>query len=297
MFQPTEHSAARRAPTNREQHEEKNRTEAASGAGPGAGSFGSGLHHLSAPALPESSVLASPALPLPDQVRFKQYSVELDYTIDWGQELGVGASGFVRKALSLSSGKPFAVKFLTDSAAARQEIACWATCLPHPHVLPITDVYECEMTIHGEYLSRHWLAVVSPLMEGGELYYEVIKRKKLPESDVRLIAYQLLHAVAHVHLKGVCHRDVKLENVLLQRPDSLHVCVCVCVCVCVYVCVCVCVCQVHPLTQRRCGSQTLGSLQACWVSRPNSHCSMLRRRFCAASSLAKCVCVCVCVSE
>lgn len=171
----------------------------------------------------DAAVLASPALPLPDQLSFKQHSVENDYIIDWGQELGVGASGFVRRATSIATGKHFAVKFLADSRPARQEIACWATCLPHPHILPITDVYECEMTIHGEYLPRHWLAVVTPLMEGGELYFEVTKRKRLPENDVKLIAYQLLHAVAHTHLKGVCHRDVKLENILLQQRDSLHV--------------------------------------------------------------------------
>ena len=74
---------------------------------------------------------------------------------------------------------------------------------------------------------------------------------------------QIIAGVAYCHSKGVCHRDLKLENLLLdasRQCASARARVCVCararvfVCACVRlragvrVCVCVCVCVLAPAT-------------------------------------------------
>ena len=61
------------------------------------------------------------------------------------------------------------------------------------------------------------------LAHGGELYGQIARRGKLPEDEARIYFSQVLAAIDYCHSQSVCHRDLKLENVLLEtagRPDS-----------------------------------------------------------------------------
>lgn len=42
----------------------------------------------------------------------------------------------------------------------------------------------------------------------------------VPEVDVRQVAESLLSAVRYIHLKGVCHRDLKPGNILWKRETG-----------------------------------------------------------------------------
>jgi serine/threonine protein kinase len=63
--------------------------------------------------------------------------------------------------------------------------------------------------------------------------------------------YQLFRSLAYIHFMGICHRDIKPQNLLMDPATGIlklcdfgryTQCVCAYVCRCVYVCVCVCVC-------------------------------------------------------
>ena len=56
-------------------------------------------------------------------------------------------------------------------------------------------------------------------MEGGELYERILLLKRFNEADTAKVAYQLLYALNYMHLKGIVHRDMKPENVLLENKD------------------------------------------------------------------------------
>ena len=72
---------------------------------------------------------------------------------------------------------------------------------------------------------------------------------------LQLSAYQLMRGLNYLHTSGICHRDIKPQNILfsLHRNELRicdfgrwargHVCLCVCacLCLCVYACVCLCV--------------------------------------------------------
>ena len=57
-------------------------------------------------------------------------------------------------------------------------------------------------------------------MEGGELYERILLLKRFNEADTAKVAYQLLYALNYMHLKGIVHRDMKPENVLLEQKDQ-----------------------------------------------------------------------------
>lgn len=50
----------------------------------------------------------------------------------------------------------------------------------------------------------------------------VRERRRLGEGEAALVLQQLLHALAHCHRRGVVHRDVKLENVLLDGRGGVR---------------------------------------------------------------------------
>lgn len=79
--------------------------------------------------------------------------------------------------------------------------------LHHSYVMKLYEVLATESNI--------WM--VSELCLGGELYDYLVERGTLPEAEARRIFGQLCLAVAYIHGKGIVHRDLKLENVLLDE--------------------------------------------------------------------------------
>lgn len=56
---------------------------------------------------------------------------------------------------------------------------------------------------------------------GDELYNYLIKNGRLPLEKTRKIFAQLCGAVAYVHQKSCVHRDLKLENILLDKHENV----------------------------------------------------------------------------
>ena len=51
--------------------------------------------------------------------------------------------------------------------------------------------------------------------QGGELFERIVKKKKMSEKDAAEILFKLTHAISHCHSRGIVHRDMKAENVLI----------------------------------------------------------------------------------
>ncbi len=56
---------------------------------------------------------------------------------------------------------------------------------------------------------------------GGSLLDHVRAHKRLPEPEAATLAFQAAAAVAHCHHRGVVHRDIKLENLLLDGSGRI----------------------------------------------------------------------------
>ncbi|KAH9950746.1 hypothetical protein B0H21DRAFT_802279 [Amylocystis lapponica] len=129
-----------------------------------------------------------------------------NYTL--GKVIGEGTYGKVRMGVHRLSGTRVAIKQIPKamSASLTREIHHHRQ-LHHPHVTQLYEVIATESNI--------WL--VTELCSGGELFDYLAEKGRLAEDETRVLFGQLCLAVAYVHEKGIVHRDLKLENVLLDE--------------------------------------------------------------------------------
>jgi MAP/microtubule affinity-regulating kinase len=57
-------------------------------------------------------------------------------------------------------------------------------------------------------------------LEGGELLKYIEDRTQIPESEARIFFLQMIDAIDYCHKEQLIHRDLKLENILLQDHES-----------------------------------------------------------------------------
>ena len=60
-----------------------------------------------------------------------------------------------------------------------------------------------------------------PFVQGGELYRIFAEQKRFDEDVVKFYAIQIALAVGELHNKGIMHRDLKLENILIDHKGYL----------------------------------------------------------------------------
>lgn len=82
--------------------------------------------------------------------------------------------------------------------------------LDHPNILRLYDYFE---DLNNVYL-------VLELCSGGELFDRIIEKKYYNETEARIIFKQIMKAIIHCHMQGVCHRDLKPENFIMISKDD-----------------------------------------------------------------------------
>jgi len=131
--------------------------------------------------------------------------------------LGQGYFAVVKVGIIKQTGEKVAIKFVNKKLVEKQENLKTETSLlqmvDHPNIVKLIDI--CD--------TRDTLFIIMELMEGGELYDEIVKRKHFTEKDASFIMYQLFLALDYLHKRGIVHRDLKLENLLIKKPGSLDI--------------------------------------------------------------------------
>jgi len=64
---------------------------------------------------------------------------------------------------------------------------------------------------------------VLPYVQGGELYTHLKKNKRFPEEVVKFYTIQIIVGIGYLHGKGIVHRDLKLENILMNEDGYLKI--------------------------------------------------------------------------
>ncbi len=130
------------------------------------------------------------------------------------RELGRGGMGTVYLARDLRLERPVAIKALHPALAADPE-ACarfmrearTAAALGHPHIVPIYAVEESDAAP----------LLVMAMIDGETLGARVRSRGPLPADEAARVLREVVWALDHAHAHGVVHRDLTLDNILLER--------------------------------------------------------------------------------
>lgn len=154
---------------------------------------------------------------------------------DMGCFLGSGSFGLVTEARCRNTGEKVAIKrVLQDPRYKNRELDIMKE-LHHPNVVGLKDYFYTEFSFAEEPPTalksrrtnqeiQRYLNVVMEHVP--ETVYRVIRsyersNQRLPPLLVRLYTYQMCRSLGYLHSLGICHRDVKPQNFLVDT--STHV--------------------------------------------------------------------------
>ena len=149
----------------------------------------------------------------------------------FGRLLGQGAYAVVRLAYKKSEGKNYAAKIYDKSKLVdehRRNSVCREVLLmqklKHPFVVKFSEAFETD---HHVYLIIEYVT--------GKSLHDYLKKQRasstsktefdqtLSEEETKRLIKQLLQCLDYLHEEGITHRDIKLENILLDQDNNIKI--------------------------------------------------------------------------
>eukprot|EP01046_Picozoa_sp_COSAG06_P045190 COSAG06_NODE_6214_length_3045_cov_13.855058_1_plen_230_part_00 len=134
--------------------------------------------------------------------------------------IGNGSFGVVFQAYHKETGEVVAIKkVLQDRRFKNRELQIMRS-LDHPNILGLKTCYYTT----GEKADEVYLNLVLEYFP--ETLYRIERHHSKAKNIIstvqtKLYTYQLLRALAYIHAKGVCHRDIKPQNLLLNTEKHI----------------------------------------------------------------------------
>jgi len=151
-----------------------------------------------------------------------------------GETLGKGGYGFVKCGYHIKNNKPFALKFMRKSEKdeerwAREQAAMVATeinalkTVDSPYVLKLF-AYNLRCSYpNKDGTSFDTVLLVLELAPGGELFDILYYTSSLETNLARTYFHQLCSGLKAIHAANICHRDLKPQNLLLNKRFQLKI--------------------------------------------------------------------------
>ncbi|MBN3280662.1 HUNK kinase, partial [Polyodon spathula] len=136
-----------------------------------------------------------------------------------GRKLGEGSFAKVREGLHVTTGEKVAIKVIDKKKAKKDSYVTKnlrregqiQQMIRHPNITQLLDILETENSYY----------LVMELCPGGNLMHKICEKKRLEEYEAQKYIRQLVMAVEHLHRVGVVHRDLKIENLLLDEENNI----------------------------------------------------------------------------
>lgn len=136
-----------------------------------------------------------------------------------GQTLGEGEFGKVKLGWKKDGSVQVAIKLIRRESLGtnpsrlpkiHREISILET-LQHPNIVKLHEMVE----------TRDFIGIILEYASGGELFDYILNHRYLKDHMARKLFAQLVSGVGYLHKKGIVHRDLKLENLLLDRNRNI----------------------------------------------------------------------------
>jgi len=134
--------------------------------------------------------------------------------------LGIGGMAVVYKAKDIENDRTVAIKIVKDEISGdaetlRRIINEWkaVSMLSHPNIVSVFDI-----SVNGD--TKY---IVLEYIEGISLREYMDRRGVLSLSEIEGLSEQILAALDHAHSKGIVHRDIKPQNILLVKNGYVKV--------------------------------------------------------------------------
>jgi len=143
-----------------------------------------------------------------------------DYII--GKQVGAGAYATVRFGLHKETGKKVAIKvyekFKLLDPQRRKSVRCEIRLmerLRHPNIVVFHDALDTPKQIY----------IIMDFAGGGSLHHLLKKRtgRRLDEMQAKRVFFQVGQGINYLHERHIVHRDVKLENLLLDESGTVKI--------------------------------------------------------------------------
>ena len=140
----------------------------------------------------------------------------------YGRRIGQGAFGKVNIGLNILTGRVVAIKSFKKTPIEKLKHKMikiqYETELMkrfnHKNITKILEVFNDE----------EYMLIIMEYINGGNLFSFVKKRRKLSEKMAKFLFRQIILGIQHIHSKNVVHRDIKLENLLIDFNNNVKIC-------------------------------------------------------------------------
>ena len=144
----------------------------------------------------------------------------LDGRYEIKEIIGVGGMAVVYKAYDSIEDRIVAIKILKEEFASNEEFqrrfkneSKAIAVLSHPNIVKVFDVSFGDLIQY----------IVMEYIDGITLKEYIERNGVLPWSDAVNISIQILRGLQHAHDKGIVHRDVKPQNIMILADNTVKV--------------------------------------------------------------------------
>ena len=149
---------------------------------------------------------------------YKTQKHQLDNDYELGERLGTGTYGSVYRGRCKRTGRAVAIKVVPrtgDDRAdnqVRSEVRAMRRVALHPAISEIYEFYESSQDFY----------IVMEYIDGGELLDNLVDNGPFSEPRAAALVAQVAGAIALLHAQGLCHSDIKPENLVLTKEGQVR---------------------------------------------------------------------------